>query len=475
MKVALWWIRRDLRLSDNEALSRALTQAEWVIPVFILDPALTRSRFVGEKRLAFLYAGLRQLDADLKAFDSRLIVRRGEPVEVFRRLFQEDGAEVIFAEEDYSPYASQRDARVKKDFPLHFYGRPTLCHPLTVRKADGEPYTIFTPYRRAWEAQALPVESDLLHRLETIRTPTDIESEDIPFKPALSSTSPFPPGEGEAQNRLHIFVDGEKAPICRYADQRDRMDLEGTSQLSPYLRFGMLSARQAVVAVNKAIKDARRGEDRRGALKWLDELLWREFYHSILFNFPFVRKMSFRETLRDIRWTNDEGHFKAWCTGQTGYPIVDAAMRQLQQTGWMHNRARMIAASFLVKNLLIDWRWGEQWFMQNLLDGEPAANNGGWQWSAGTGADAAPYFRIFNPILQGKKYDPDGYYVRRWVPELSSVPDQYIHNPWKLPPASQETASCIIGKDYPQPIIDHRFARERALEQFRAAKQKAGG
>jgi deoxyribodipyrimidine photo-lyase len=271
---------------------------------------------------------------------------------------------------------------------------------------------------------------------------------------------------------LQAFTGGEQPPIFDYADQRNRMDLQGTSQLSPYLKFGMLSPRQAIIAAGSAIQDAPDAESRKGAETWLNELIWREFYISILYHFPFVLKSSFRESLRDIHWNNDRADFNAWCQGRTGYPIVDAAMRQLSQTGWMHNRARMIVASFLVKDLLIDWRWGEGWFMQHLVDGDPAANNGGWQWTAGTGTDAAPYFRIFNPILQSQKFDPAGEYIRRWVPEMAVLPDKYIHTPWQTPPELQKQLGCVIGKDYPPPIIDHSFARNRTLVAYNIAREE---
>jgi deoxyribodipyrimidine photo-lyase len=210
-----------------------------------------------------------------------------------------------------------------------------------------------------------------------------------------------------------------------------------------------------------------------GAQTWLNELIWREFYVSILYHFPYVLDRSFRPNLQDIPWENDATRFAAWCAGRTGYPVVDAAMRQLVKTGWMHNRARMIVASFLVKDLLIDWRWGEHYFMQHLIDGDPAANNGGWQWTAGTGTDAAPYFRIFNPVLQGKRHDPQGVCVRRWVPELASVPDRYIHVPWEMKAETQRASGCVIGRDYPAPIVDHRQARERTLDAYRSAREGA--
>jgi deoxyribodipyrimidine photo-lyase len=285
---------------------------------------------------------------------------------------------------------------------------------------------------------------------------------------------PFSPGEAEAQRRLHAFAGGdEEGSIYLYASARDRTDLDGTSRLSPYLRFGMLSARQAVVSALSAREAAPHDGARRSAEAWLNELIWREFYTNILAHFPHVLEHSFRANLRGIAWENDEKAFAAWRQGRTGYPVVDAAMRQLVETGWMHNRARMIVASFLVKDLLIDWRWGEQFFMQHLLDGDSAANNGGWQWTAGTGTDAAPYFRIFNPTLQGKKHDPEGAYARRWVPELNRVPMRYMHEPWKMPPGMQQEAHCIVGQDYPAPIVDHAWARERALVAYRLARERA--
>jgi deoxyribodipyrimidine photo-lyase len=233
----------------------------------------------------------------------------------------------------------------------------------------------------------------------------------------------------------------------------------------------MVSARQAVVAALEAIEAAPNDQARKGAETWLNELIWREFYIAVLYHFPRVRRNSFRPEYDQIHWENDEDAFTAWCEGRTGYPVVDAAMRQLVQTGWMHNRARMIVASFLVKDLLIDWRWGERWFMQHLVDGDPAANNGGWQWTAGTGTDAAPYFRIFNPVSQGRKYDPRGAYVRRWLPEMVRVPDQFIHQPWTMPLEEQQSAECYIGQDYPAPIVDHAWARQRTLAAFTQARE----
>ena len=462
MNTAIWWIRRDLRLSDNPALTAALDQSGVVIPVFILDPKLIASPYAGQGRQAFLLDGLRALDADLRRRGSALIVRQGDPLEVLHKLQGESGAEGIFAEADASPYARHRDERVGRELPLTFTHGITVHPPETLHKPDGVPYTVFTPFSRMW--RSLPFPGNPLPAPERFASLLPLTSLDIPDAPWHPAESLFPAGEVEAQRRLAAFTD---FTISRYAEDRNRMDLDGTSGLSPYLRFGMLSARQAAWAARGAEAQASNAAARQGAEAWLNELIWREFYTTILYYFPEVRRTAFRPELRNIPWQDNLAGMAAWADGRTGYPVVDAAMRQLNTTGWMHNRARMIVASFLTKDLLIDWRQGERYFMQRLLDGDPAANNGGWQWTAGTGTDAAPYFRVFNPILQGKKFDPQGAYVRRWIPELAAVPEAFIHTPWEMPTEVQRRIGCVIGKDYPAPIVDHAMARQRVLAAYR--------
>jgi deoxyribodipyrimidine photo-lyase len=400
------------------------------------------------------------------------VIRRGDPVQELAALAAEVDAQAIHAEEDYSPYARQRDSRVAEALPLSLTGGLTVHPPRAVLKADGTPYTVYTPFSRTWKSLPMPVARAVLAAPAWLPQVPDVASLRLPSEPSLPASVPFPPGEAEAQRRLESFVDWDSPVVYGYGQGRDRLDQDGTSKLSPYLRFGMLSARQAVVSALGAADAAPDAASRKGAETWLNELIWREFYIAILYHFPDVQKQSFRPELRHLAWQDDEEAFAAWCQGRTGYPVVDAAMRQLLHTGWMHNRARMIVASFLVKDLLVDWRWGERFFMQHLVDGDPAANNGGWQWTAGTGTDAAPYFRIFNPVLQGRKHDPEGVYVRRWVPELTSVPDKYLHGPWEMPRDVQEQVGCIIGQDYPVPIVDHHWARERTLETFARAKKQ---
>jgi deoxyribodipyrimidine photo-lyase len=462
MNIAIWWIRRDLRLSDNQALQAAIAQADVVIPVFILDPKLLNSAYAAQKRIAFLYDGLRALDRELRMRGSMLVIRRGNPLDELQSLVRETGATSIYTEADISPYAIERDARVKQELPLMLVPGVTI-HPADKNlKSDGMAYTVFTPYRRMWQKLSLPGKP--YPAPERLSALPPILNLGVPDNPTQSADTLFPAGEAEARRRLNAFCD---SAIYQYAEDRNRLDLDGTSRLSPYIRFGMISAKQVAWAIHMADERASDAISRHGVESWMNELIWREFYASILYHFPFVRRTTFRTNMQGIIWREDPVSFSAWAEGQTGFPVVDAGMRQMNATGWMHNRARMITASFLTKDLLINWQDGERYFMKHLLDGDPASNNGGWQWVAGTGTDAAPYFRIFNPVLQGKKFDPQVAYIRRWVPELALIPVEYIHTPWEMPPEVQKRLGCIIGKDYPAPIVDHAMARERALAVYR--------
>jgi deoxyribodipyrimidine photo-lyase len=428
-----------------------------VIPVFILDPHLLAC--TPGRRQAFLFSGLRELDAQLWERGIKLIVRSGKPQQVLRSLLAETGAEAIYAEEDYTPYARTRDNQIARALPLELIQGQTVHHPAAIRKPDGKPYTVFTPYSKAWKAM-LPPELQILPIPERFASLPEIYSESLPDLP---DNKLFPGGEREGLRRLIDFIEDR---ISAYSEDRNRMDLEGTSSLSPYIRFGMLSLRTCVHNARQAAGRVNPEKGLNGAETWLNELIWREFYIQILYHFPRVAKGAFNPSLENIPWRNNEREFAAWKAGMTGVPVVDAAMRQMAETGWMHNRARMIAASYLVKDLLIDWCWGEGWFMANLLDGDPAANNGGWQWTAGTGTDAAPYFRIFNPVLQSKKFDPGGDYIRRWVLELAYLPTDAIHAPW-------EKGIKVPG--YPEkPIVDHSVARERTLAAFQSCRLKTG-
>ena len=461
MAPAVWWIRRDLRLKNNSALRHALASGRPVIPLFILDQRLLN--VAGPNRLNFLYAGLQALDQELRLRGSRLVVRRGKVRHILRQILAETNAEAIYAEEDFTPYARERDDAVGAAFPLKLIHGQTYHPPGAVLNQKGEPYTIFSPYSKAWKALPLV---DLEAWLPPERfPPMDLPPGDV--IPDAQVSVDFPASEAEAQSRLAAFLNG---PVFDYAEHRDRLDLDGTSSLSPYFHFGMITTRQAAHAVLQI--SAPTAEACQGCIAWLNELIWREFYIQILFRYPEVLKIAFNPRLRNICWRDSLDELRAWQSGQTGYPIVDAGMRQLSGSGWMHNRSRMIAASFLCKDLLINWQEGEDWFMRQLIDADLAANNGGWQWVAGVGTDAAPYFRIFNPLLQGKRFDPEGCYIRRWVPELANVPDAYIHEPWRMPLEVQRMSGCQIGEDYPFPIVDHHLARERTIMAYRNAAEK---
>jgi deoxyribodipyrimidine photo-lyase len=467
-EVALWWIRRDLRLHDAPALHAALRSAAAVVPVFILDPTLARAPGAAIRR-RFLIGGLRALDAALHARGGCLVVREGSPAEVLEALMAETGASAIFAERDLTPYARRRDAFVARSLPLRLVGHPTIHPPESLVRADGGAYRVFGAFRRVWEA--FPVPAPLPPPERPLATPIGLFSllhvEGWEAR-MIAQEEEFPPGEAEALRRLRAFTEGPEAPIYRYARERDRLDREGTARLSPYFRFGMLSPRTAAAAAIAAMANAPDAEGQRSAQVWLRELIWRDFFYVLFAHEPALRRRSLFPFGERIPWRADPEGFAAWAEGRTGYPLVDAGMRQLRATGWMPNRVRMVAAAFLAKHLLIDWRWGERWFMAHLLDGDPAINGGNWQWAAGVGVDTAPYVRIFQPAAQSRRSDPHGAYIRRWVPELADVPDEYVHAPWEMPPEIQRAAGCRIGVDYPAPWVP-----ERAAAQARVIFQEA--
>jgi deoxyribodipyrimidine photo-lyase len=468
---AIWWIRGDLRLENNPALNQALRAGYTVLPLFIFDPVIENSPRMGSSRMRFLQGGLLKLKNKIYNSGGNLIVRRGQPDLVLGTVLKESGAERIFAQGDLTPYARRRDRQVSKKMPLELISGATYSPPDQITSGSGDPYQVYSHYRNKWKKLNLK-------RLRSVRLsnpPLDFYSEKLPGieldqKYGDFSESGFVPGEDSARSRLQEFTAGEAAPVYSYREQRNRPDLSGTSRLSPYLHFGMISITEAFLAALEAMDRTQNQTQLQSAETWLDELIWREFFQYILYHNPQVLRYSYREKLAAIPWRNDREEFSRWKAGRTGFPIVDAAMRQLTRENWMHNRTRMVTASFLVKDLLIDWRWGEDWFMESLLDADLASNNGGWQWVAGTGTDAAPYFRIFNPITQGEKHDPQGRYIREFVPELRQVPGRYIHQPWTMPESVQQESECVIGKDYPPPMVDHSEARKRTLEAYQFAR-----
>ncbi|MDJ0847367.1 MAG: deoxyribodipyrimidine photo-lyase [Myxococcota bacterium] len=464
---ALHWFRSDLRLRDNTALAEAARRGDELVALFVFDTRLLRGSRTGAPRVRFMIDCLERLGADLAARGVPLLVRRGDPTKIVPAVVREVGADLVCWNRDVSPFARRRDARVReavegRGVEVLDYKDRVVFEAAEVRTKTGGPYAVYSPYRRAWY-QRLADEPHPPRRMPALPpAPARIAAEPVPTAADLGfakDEARIPTGGEEAAlRRLRSFLD---KTVATYPSDRDVPSLDGTSRLSPYLRFGVLSPRQCIAAAREAAAADRRLA--KGVEKWVDELVWREFYSAILEENPRVLRKSYRTEYEELVWNDDPAGFAAWCEGRTGFPIVDAGMRQLLETGWMHNRVRMITASFLTKDLLIDWRLGERWFYERLVDGDPASNNGGWQWASSTGTDAQPYFRIFNPTSQGERHDPDGTYVRRWIPELADVPDKWIHRPWEAP---------LLSGDYPSPIVDHAERRELALERFRAVKEK---
>ncbi len=482
MTSALVWFRRDLRCFDHAALYHALRFAERVHCVFVFDTDILDalpSRC--DRRVEFIHASLVELDAALQALTQQaadagsgtgagIIIRHGRAEDALPRLALELGVDKVFANRDYEPAAIVRDSRVAQQLAAQGIGYEDFKDQVIFERDEvltqvGKPFSVFTPYKNAWlkavddfQLQAYPVHK-YAHRLAP--RPAD-ESlpvlADIGFKPTNLGELQMPLG---MSGGCRLFEDFARR-IERYRRARDFPAVKGVSYLSTHLRFGTVSIRQLAAHAH------RHGGE--GADTWLSELIWRDFYHQILWHHPRVVTQAFRPEYERVQWDDAPELFAAWCEARTGYPIVDAAMRQLNQTGYMHNRLRMIVASFLTKDLGVDWRLGEGYFAAHLNDFDLAANNGGWQWAASTGCDAQPYFRIFNPVTQSTKFDPEGRFIRRYVPELARVPDKFIHAPWTLGGIDQIACRTKIGVDYPLPIVDHAAARERTLVRFGVLK-----
>jgi deoxyribodipyrimidine photo-lyase len=473
MTTALVWFRRDLRLNDHTALHNALTTHDKVYCVFVFDrrilDALLSRGLQKNRRVEFMFAALSELDAALRKHGSGLIVRHGLPEEEIPRLSSELGAEAVYANRDYDPTAILRDTEVANRLridgrELHESKDQVIFERSEVLTQSGTPFSVFTPYKNAWlkrlaanDLHTLEIEPHL-HRLAPLAaamtTPALPTLEQLGFAPTNLHELKIPTGASGAQQLFQDFVER----IDHYAERRDFPALKGLSYLSAHLRFGTISIRQ-IAAYAQA-------QPSRGAEVWLSELIWRDFYHMILWHHPHVVTQSFKPAFDALEWDDVPELFSAWCQGRTGYPLVDAAMRQLNHSGYMHNRLRMVTASFLTKDLGIDWRRGERYFADQLIDYDLAANNGGWQWAASTGCDAQPWFRIFNPVTQSEKFDGSGKFIRRYVPELVQVADKHIHAPWKMSAAEQQQCGVILERDYPLPVVDHAVARARTLARF---------
>jgi len=461
------WFRQDLRLDDHPALLSAAERGP-VVPVFLWSPEDDGAWPRGGASRWWLHHSLERLAASLAALSSRLIVRTGRVRPLLRALVRETGAERIVASRRYEPAARALEAELADEWGprVEFLDSSVLFQPELIRTGSGGPYQVYTPFARNCRAQLAPPRprSAPASLLPISRWPRSEPIASLGLLPRVDwdrgLRDTWTPGEAGAHAALKVFLAGA---IERYALGRDCPSVLGTSRLSPHLAWGEISPRRVWYAVGDAIK--RRSDDAftPDAEKYRAEILWREFAHHVLVHFPHTDSKPLRSEFAAFPWRNDPANLVAWRRGQTGYPLVDAGMRELWHTGWMHNRVRMVVASFLVKHLLLPWQEGARWFWDTLVDADLANNTLGWQWAAGCGADAAPYFRIFNPVLQGEKFDAEGSYVRRWVPELVNVPSKFVHAPWTAPTSVLDRAGVRLGIDYPAPIVEHSHARERAL------------
>jgi deoxyribodipyrimidine photo-lyase len=471
LTLSIVWFRQDLRLHDNPALAAAAARGR-VIPLYILDDVTSGAWRAGAASRWWLHHSLTRLQQTLGG----LVYVRGDPRELLPALVKRAGATAVFWNRCYEPAAIARDRTIKAalqavGIDAHSFNASLLHEPWEVATQSGDPFKVYTPYWRA--ALRLPVAAPMAAASPTLdlsRLTGDAleDYELLPTKPnwAQGWDKIWKPGEDGAWRRLEAFVNED---LAAYSRRRDRPDVTSTSRLSPHLHFGEISPRQIWARLAYAEEDSK---NRQGAEKFSAEIGWREFCHHLLYHYPTLPEQNWRAVFDTFPWRDSPTDLAAWQKGLTGYPLVDAGMRELWQTGWMHNRVRMIAASFLVKHLRLDWRLGEAWFWDTLVDADLANNAAGWQWVAGSGADAAPYFRIFNPVLQGRKFDPEGAYVRKWCPELRALPNDLIHAPFMAPADALASAGIALGRTYPKPVVDHKLARDAALSAYQAITAK---
>ena len=472
------WLRDDLRLADQPALHAAAARAAPILCVYVFDDGSPGLRRLGGASRWWLHHSLAAVAESLAGIGGRLDILRGDSASLIPALAESSGARAVFWTRRYGAAEIAMDSAVKAAVAAQgreaasFNGQ-LLSEPFALKTKTGGPYRVFTPFWRAVSTEtAIPAPLPAPDRLAAADWP-----DAAPQRATLSDLGLLPtrpdwagglraawrPGEASARARLDAFLDES---LSAYAADRDRPGVAATSRLSPHLRFGEISPRTIWAATRHAAESGR--ADSAGATKFLSEVGWRDFSYHLLFHNPDLARRNYNPRFDAFPWRGSDADFDAWRLGRTGYPIVDAGMRELWTTGYMHNRVRMIAASFLIKHLLVDWRRGEEWFWDTLCDADPASNAASWQWVAGSGADAAPYFRIFNPVLQGEKFDTRGDYVRRWLPELARLPDAVIHKPWTAPPAILARAGVRLGRDYPEPRVEHGFARDRALAAYQA-------
>jgi len=478
----IFWFRKDLRITDNHALSQFLKDASSSESFsFIYIKNENSYRYYGEKRINFLYECLEELKNDLSELSINLQIFSGKSGDVFKRILDEKNPVTVYVNEQVEPYCKERDNAVK-ELIENSGGRfisftdSTLFNPGDIKNGDGKQYKVFTPFKN----NALSILTKVHYEKKECEFHKSDNWKEFIFaaipefkiedeRSELSRSEFLKGGRKEGLKLLKNFYENN---IHRYKSDRDFPSMNGTSFLSAHLHFGTIGIREAFRTAKVRFDKIKSENDTKEVETWINELLWREFYYHITFHNPQLTYQSFKKEYDDLKWNYDETEFCKWCEGKTGYPIVDAGMRQLNTEGWMHNRIRMIVAMFLTKDLFIDWRLGEKYFAERLIDMDFSSNNGGWQWSASTGVDAQPYFRIFNPYLQSKKFDPNGEYIKKYVPELSSLPVEFVHEPQIMNSAEQEKYKVTIGKDYPYPMTDHKAAKDIAIRNFKEVTNK---
>jgi deoxyribodipyrimidine photo-lyase len=471
---ALIWFRNDLRLADNPALAAAAKSGRPLIALYVLEEARSHRAMGGASRW-WLAESLRTLRETIGRMGVPLTLRRGDPRPILIEIAASEDVETVYWSRRYDKAEAATDnaietALLAKQIGVETFNASLLNEPWSIESKAGGPIRVFTPYFKASLERGDP--------RRVVAAPTSLNAAPAPDSDRLEDWALEPLRPNWARDMETSWTRGEDGAAARlaeftadalagYAEQRDRPDIDGTSRLSPYLRFGEISPHQITLALERAGENAMLVKD---IAKYRAELGWREFSYHLLHHYPDLGRVNFQRRFDAFPWRNDTAALSRWQRGETGYPIVDAGMRQLWRTGWMHNRVRMVCASFLIKHLLIDWREGEAWFWDTLVDADPANNTASWQWVAGSGADAAPYFRVFNPILQGEKFDPEGRYVRNFIPEIAGLPDALVHRPWEASPLELAAAGIELGKTYPAPVVDHSEARERALAAFQTLK-----
>ncbi len=478
---AIVWFRYDLRLADNPAVQKAIARGGPVIALFIWSPEEEVEWQPGGASRWWLHQSLARLSASLEKIGARLVIRRGASGTALKSLLKETGADAVFWNRRYEPALIERDRELKAELrstgcTVETFNSALLFEPWTVQNKSGKPFQVFTPYWKTCLALGEPADPLPSPRFlpSPKKHPASVPLATLELEPktdwASGIRSAWIPGESAAKKMLEEFCD---SAFANYGEGRNRPDQNGTSRLSPYLHFGEISPRQVWHGLRRAAEKAGAATATWRNSQFLAEIGWREFAHHLLFHFPEMPMKPLRTEFENFPWRDDADFLKAWQRGQTGYPLVDAGMRQLWTTGWMHNRVRMVVGSFLVKDLLLPWQEGARWFWDTLVDADLANNTLGWQWIAGCGADAAPFFRIFNPTTQGEKFDPQGDYVRRWVPELGRLPAEWIHQPSNAPADILARAGVQLGRNYPPPIISHTIAREVALAAYAKIRKKS--